>query len=704
MGNRKSELDFTSFKSCLIVGKNKSNDRESNGTGKSTIFKAIDFVLFGEYPTRHIDKIIREGTEKCIVSLEFKAGSGIYRATRTRHIKSELKLEEKAGDKWVPKGQRTSKQAAKELEKLIRINYEAFKGSVLFAQGDLSGLAAATPDKRKAMLKEPLQLAVYSKFEEIAKKKNKILEEELQLINSQLQTFGNPQAIIDDYSKRIEEIVKDIEKCNKSVDDSKKEVDKYTKKRDEVSKKLEGASDSLGKMAVINTKRATQRSLVVKLTRKIQENTDSKTAKECNLGKLIISLRFLKNSLKDLKSKKCRTEEEVEQKINGLQEAEQKGIVYLAKLQAQIDACEHNLPGSEECPHCKQSISEKYRNKFFNDNADLKKQLKKTYTTYNDKLTKLQSDKDKLRQELKEIAGVLSQITSSNHEVQVTETKIESFKEVIEQLGKTIEGLHDSWQTCEQEIEDLNAEDKKITTELKKTNVPALQKQENKLNNQVAEVVVVLNNLLNQLSIKNRELGSAESTIDRAKEDLRKIKTHKKNKTLLERQLKIRKRGVFAFSPKGIPTLVIHTILDDLQLEVNNLLQELRPELGLQFVIEKEDKDTLDINFTVDGVSRDYNLLSGGQKMYLALSLKMGLSLLIQKKLDVDIKFLELDEVDQSLDKAGVEAFADVMKRWQDKFKIFVVTHNDDLKDKFSHAILVEKEQDGATAKVVTQW
>jgi len=704
MGNRKSELDFTAFSSCLIVGVNKHNDRESNGTGKSTIFKAIDFVLFGKYSAAHIDEIIREGADKCTVSLEFKSGDSIYRVTRIRHSKTELKLEEKAGDKWIPKGQRTSKQAAKELEKLIRINYEAFRGSILFAQGDLSGLAAATPDKRKALLKEPLQLAVYSKFEEIAKKKNKKLEEDLQLINTQLDVLGNPQEIINDYSKRIEQINKDVEKCKEITNTAKNEVNTYKTQLNDISKKLEGASDSLGKMAVINTKRANQHSYIVKFTNSIKENTSKKEIKLTTASTLKTTLKTLKKDLKGLKDKKLRTEAEVEDKIKELQEAEQKGVTLLAQLQAQLDTCEHVLPGTETCSQCKQIITDKYRNKFIKDNTSLKAQLNKDYALYHGKLIKLREDKTKLRTELKEITNIKSKIVSVESEIQVAETKINSIKEVIEQLDKALETANTGITDCKQEIKNLDEEINKLTAELNKTNVPELQKKESELINQVSAAEKLLNHAFSQLSDKNRELGNAESIIDRAREDLRKIERHKKNKSSLEKQLKIRKRGVFAFSPKGIPTLVIHTILDDLQLEANNLLQELRPELGLRFVTEKEDKDTLDMIFTVNGSARDYNLLSGGQKMYLALSIKMGLSLLIQKKLDVSIKFLELDEVDQPLDKAGVEAFADVIRCWQNKFKIFVITHNEDLKDKFSHAILVEKDQDGATAKVVTQW
>jgi DNA repair exonuclease SbcCD ATPase subunit len=55
-------------------------------------------------------------------------------------------------------------------------------------------------------------------------------------------------------------------------------------------------------------------------------------------------------------------------------------------------------------------------------------------------------------------------------------------------------------------------------------------------------------------------------------------------------------------------------------------------------------------------------------------------------------------------DEAGVDAFADAIRKWQKDFTIFVITHNKDLKDKFSHAILVEESEDGAEVRLVTTW
>ena len=59
MSHGRTEIDCTAFDSILIVGQNKNNLRESNGVGKTTIFYAIDYVLFGVVPSDTIDEIIR---------------------------------------------------------------------------------------------------------------------------------------------------------------------------------------------------------------------------------------------------------------------------------------------------------------------------------------------------------------------------------------------------------------------------------------------------------------------------------------------------------------------------------------------------------------------------------------------------------------------------------------------------------------------
>ena len=167
---------------------------------------------------------------------------------------------------------------------------------------------------------------------------------------------------------------------------------------------------------------------------------------------------------------------------------------------------------------------------------------------------------------------------------------------------------------------------------------------------------------------------------------------------------------VQSFSSIGIPNLIIQNVLDDLQSESNALLSQLKPGLQLSFVIEKTKSDgtqddTLEIKYLMNGKERDYDQLSGAMKLSVIFSLKLGLSFLLQKMVGTDIRFLLLDEIDQSLDKAGVDAFADIVKFFQKDFTILIITHNDRLKDKFSQDILVDQDINMISkAQVVSSW
>ena len=136
MSHRRTEIDCTKFDTTLILAKDRSNPRESNGVGKSVIYHAIKFALFGDYPTSVIDKVIRDGTEKCKVIFDFNEGNRLFRIERTRKKgKSDIKLMESINGSFElfnNKDQKTSTETHNEILKLININSKAFSNSVLF--------------------------------------------------------------------------------------------------------------------------------------------------------------------------------------------------------------------------------------------------------------------------------------------------------------------------------------------------------------------------------------------------------------------------------------------------------------------------------------------------------------------------------------------------------------------------------------------
>jgi DNA repair exonuclease SbcCD ATPase subunit len=112
--------------------------------------------------------------------------------------------------------------------------------------------------------------------------------------------------------------------------------------------------------------------------------------------------------------------------------------------------------------------------------------------------------------------------------------------------------------------------------------------------------------------------------------------------------------------------------------------------------------DTLDIHYYVHGKKRYYEQLSGGMKLAVAFSLKLGLSFLLQKMAGISVKFLLLDEIDQSLDNASVDTFAEIIRFFQKDFTIMVITHNARLKEKFAHSILVQQDINSVSTAALT--
>ena len=211
-------IDFTEFSSALIVGKKENNDNYSNGVGKTTIFKSIEYVLFNQADV-NLEKIIRDDALSCRVVLDFVISDQEYRLARTRTKKgsTDLTLLQRNNQMgppnevyhsvleipWIDKkdiekywkdlsGSRAG-DTEKDLAKLIKINHKSFLSTSLFPQNDMAGLPTATPEKRKGILKEALNLIVYTKLEKIAKDRSSLLTKEIDRNKILLDNLGEPE-------------------------------------------------------------------------------------------------------------------------------------------------------------------------------------------------------------------------------------------------------------------------------------------------------------------------------------------------------------------------------------------------------------------------------------------------------------------------------------------------------------------------------
>ena len=569
----------------------------------------------------------------------------------------------------------------------------------MFSQNDLDGIASAKSiEDRKSILKDALNLNDYKKFEQIAKEAVSTLSKDIISRRAIIDSIGNPSA--------------DIESLRIKFDEAKVKVVEVEAQRDQTqvslnSKKAELAdrqrcvssemSDTEEKLIDIRSKkeRAKQK---IKTHRSTQKENDQKLKTlNIKLTKKYSELKITQESCDNLRNKKTRPIIKVKNTLDEVAQNELNGKAYIGTLESKANDLRKPIPDGDECPSCMQEVTSTYRTAC---EQDKKKKLQELEIDIADKrkyLKKITNRKNRLKKEYDEINKTFSQISTFDNSISAKKSEISNDEDYIGRIKKLNNQTIANLSVQEKTVEELNIRETTLkemaeTISNDKVNLKIIEIQ-----NSIITFEHALKRLIQEVSDANTQIGIYTAKIESKTEDLERLQDDEKILIELEQDHLLHKQVRKAFSSSGIPTMVIHTILDDLQTEANLLLAKLKPGHEVQFTPD------LEISFRIHGREKEYKQLSGGQKMIMAFSLKIGLSLVIQNRLGVNIQFLGLDEVDQSLDKSAIDNYAEIIRKLQDRFKIFVITHNDSLKDKFSNVILVEGDGiHGATSKFIT--
>jgi len=172
-----------------------------NGNGKSAIFDAMTWALWGEARSRNDDDLIHLGQSEAEVDLEFTLGGQRYRVLRKRTKRTSpsragqtvLEFQVADNSNFKPISGNNIMETQQKIIELLRLDYQTFVNSAFLRQGHADEFSIKRPAERKEILANILGLSLYDELEKKAKdvageRKGKASEYESSIneINSQL--------------------------------------------------------------------------------------------------------------------------------------------------------------------------------------------------------------------------------------------------------------------------------------------------------------------------------------------------------------------------------------------------------------------------------------------------------------------------------------------------------------------------------------
>ncbi|MCS6889426.1 MAG: SMC family ATPase [Chloroflexus sp.] len=235
-----------------------------------------------------------------------------------------------------------------------------------------------------------------------------------------------------------------------------------------------------------------------------------------------------------------------------------------------------------------------------------------------------------------------------------------------------------------------------------------LQAEAGELERQLSALPVVqaeVKQLIQQISDTDRALQAAEHDLAEKRAYLRQAEAAAAELEALQAQEQhLRERiALFAelaeaFGKKGVQAMLIETAIPQLEDEANRLLARLTDgQMHLRFEMQRDTKkgdtvETLDVRIADALGTRNYAAFSGGEAMRINFAIRIALSRLLAHRAGARLETLVIDEGFGTLDADGRERMVEAITAIQRDFaRIIVITHIDDLKDRFPAALEIRK-------------
>lgn len=269
-------IDLTSITSAAIHG--------PVGSGKSSIFDAIVYALYGVSRTSTKDGVIHTHAKSMKVEMDFALGEGTYRVRRTRTTTGSAKtylwhLVPEEDPVVIGDGDGRTGATDAALAELFPLSYEAFCASVLVEQGNSGSFINAKPAERHALMSDILNLDVYKKVNEKARTQARKHKAELARLDTLLEGKDAAEAEAATKAEVAQQAREEAEAAHTKAADLAAEAEAATRAAAEAEAELEAATaaNAAGATAIAEAKDSAQEAQVA--VRTIEAEIQSTTSR-----------------------------------------------------------------------------------------------------------------------------------------------------------------------------------------------------------------------------------------------------------------------------------------------------------------------------------------------------------------------------------------------------------------------------------------
>ena len=636
----------------------------SNGAGKSSVIDAITFGLFGQHTRKANKGLIKRGSNQGFAKIGFSINGKQYEAVRKIDNKGTLsaKFSETTNGNIVEIAAGERKQfgesMTQEVEKTIGLDFEKLKVASIVQQGELNAIINAKPKEFKELLNAIIGID-----------KLDVASESMKIASKEFRKQIRNKVGYDD--THIDILLRDLEKYENEVKIAipKKNQLEITQKRlhsevDELRKKIETESPKIDK---INQLELRKKELVEYAKTAIHEiqheiNENERKVEDCKGCFEYAKLR------EDFESKMQRVEQATEDTLKKIQELTMQTVSLKEK---QSLASKLQLKDNK-CPVCDSNVEK--LNPLFQE-----EHLKQEISTIQQQITSKQEEKSMYNQKRKEFLEKLqksrnAEATLRAHSIR-NEEELKKIQEDIEMRKKNIQHIPSTTNENLVEISKLDSHTKIIFE-----NISKLENETEGFNEQeFLQLKKSVNEKQSNLSQVDRQVGAIFEQISKNNEQIKEIQNAMSElKTVKEYITSLDEIQTNVFNRDGpVATSLRSWALNTISTKTSEYLTLLNTKIQRVLLSEK----TRDISVTCYSKNEVLELesLSGGEKVSVALALRLGMASLLGAS---NLNLMILDEPTTHLDAERKKSLVGVLSQLsnvsnsQTPMQFLIITHD----------------------------